>query len=135
MSDNEGMVAAILITLLAVLCTVGVFAVVLVMRRPDEGWRAWFRSAMRAWRSDELSWVDTDDPASEVGGLGALYQLSEPGNAYFLPPEDLEGSRQVATPWTWEEAEPMVGELPGGHEHRVAAQHAAGRPRFRRAAN
>lgn len=83
------MPAAITITILAVLCTAVVFAILLASQRPDEGWRAWIRSSLTSWRTDEFSWVEPDDEDS-VGGLGALYQLSEPGHAYVAVPEDLE---------------------------------------------
>lgn len=83
------MPAAITITILAVLCTAVVFAILLASQRPDEGWRAWIRSSLTSWRNDELSWVEPDEEDA-VGGLGALYQLSEPGHAYVAVPEDLE---------------------------------------------
>lgn len=99
MSDNGTMTAAITITLLAVLCTAAIFATLLIGRRPTEGWRAWVRSSFTAWRSDELSWHETgtDPDDVETGGLGTLYQLSEPGHAYVTPPEDLEERLSAVT--------------------------------------
>ncbi|MEE6287749.1 hypothetical protein V2J52_08800 [Georgenia sp. MJ173] len=86
------MPAAIAITILAALCVAGVFAVLLVTRRPAEGWGGWLRGAYAAWRGRELTWVDADGGVddSAVGDLGTLFLMSEPGNGYTLPPEDLE---------------------------------------------
>lgn len=80
------MTGAILVTMLAVLCAAGTFAAVLVAHRPDEGWVTWVRESFRAWRSDELTWTDAVDP-DDAGGLGTLYLMSEPGNAYTTPEE------------------------------------------------
>lgn len=89
MSDTGNMPAAITITILAVLCTAVVFAILLASQRPEEGWRAWVRSTLTSWRQRELSWVEPEEEDA-VGGLGALYQLSEPGHAYVVVPEELE---------------------------------------------
>lgn len=83
------MPAVITISFLAVLCAAAVFAILLASQRPDEGWRAWIRSTLTSWRNRELTWVEPDDEDA-VGGLGALYQLSEPGHAYVAVPEELE---------------------------------------------
>ena len=92
-SDNGAMAGAITITLLAVLCAAAVFVMLFVTRRPAEGWSGTLREAVVAWRGRELSWVDgdADDVDSEVGGLGALYQMSEPGSGYAITPVGLDG--------------------------------------------
>lgn len=86
------MSAAIALTLLAALCVVDVFGILLLTRRPAEGWGCWLRETITAWRGRELGWVDAggDGVASEIGGLDTLSQLSEPGSGYALPPR---GSR------------------------------------------
>ncbi|HLS72587.1 MAG TPA: hypothetical protein VK046_02380 [Actinomycetaceae bacterium] len=91
------MSAAIALTLLAALCVVDVFGILLLTRRPAEGWGCWLRETITAWRGRELGWVDAggDGVASEIGGLDTLSQLSEPGSGYALPPEDL-GARLSA---------------------------------------
>lgn len=82
MSDNEPMTGAIIITILALTSAVVVLGTLLVVNRPDEGWRAWFMSAFDALRSDELEWRDALDLDDEMGDLRTLAQLSEPGDGY-----------------------------------------------------
>lgn len=83
----EPMTGAILVTTLAVLCAVGIFAAVLMAQRPEEGWRTWLRDTVRAWRREDFTWADEVDE-EDAGGLGTLYLMSEPGNAYTTA-EDL----------------------------------------------
>ncbi len=80
------MTGAILVTILAVLCAVGIFAAVLLAHRPDEGWGGWVRESVRAWRRKDFDWTDEVDE-EDAGGLGTLYLMSEPGNAYTTPEE------------------------------------------------
>jgi len=80
------MTGAILVTMLAVLCAVAIFATVLATRRPPEGWRTWLRESLAAWRREDLEWTDDVDE-EDAGGLGTLYLMSEPGNAYATPEE------------------------------------------------
>ncbi|WP_413450659.1 hypothetical protein AA0Y32_02965 [Georgenia phoenicis] len=75
------MTGAILVTTLAVLCAAGIFAAVLMAQRPEEGWRTWLRDTVRAWRREDFTWADEVDEEA-AGGLGTLYLMSEPGNAY-----------------------------------------------------
>ena len=85
------MTGAFLVIILAVASAVAVLVAVLANQRPDEGWIASFRESYRAWRSDELTWADTDIEDDEVGGLGALYLMSEPGSAYTSA-EEISGT-------------------------------------------
>lgn len=93
------MTGAILVSILAVACAAAVVVGVLVSQRPAEGWVAWVRDSVRAWRSDELSWTDGAVDEEGAGGLGALYLMSEPGNAYATPEEigGQLGTRLVAS--------------------------------------
>lgn len=85
----EPMTGAILVTTLAVLCAAGIFAAVLMAQRPEEGWRTWLRDTVRAWRREDFTWADEVDE-EDAGGLGTLYLMSEPGNAYTTA-EELSG--------------------------------------------
>ena len=95
------MTGAILVTMLAVLCAAAVFAAVLRSHRPEEGWVAWVRESLGAWRREEFSWTDPVDE-EDAGGLGTLYLMSEPGNGYSTP-EEIAG--------------PLVERLRGLEEH------------------
>lgn len=85
------MTGAIVVSILAVACAAAIIVGVAVSQRPAEGWLRWVADAVRSWRSDELSWrdggADLDDIDDGAGGLGALYLMSEPGNAYATPEE------------------------------------------------
>lgn len=80
------MTGAILVTILAALCVAAVFVAVLSANRPEGGWLPWLRESVHAWRSDELEWTDEVDEEA-AGGLGTLYLMSEPGQAYTTPDE------------------------------------------------
>ncbi len=101
------MTGAFLVIILAVASAVAVLVAVLASQRPDEGWIASFRDSYRAWRRDELTWADTDIEDDEVGGLGALYLMSEPGSAYTSA-EEISGtfSRRRAAPAARAQGEP-----------------------------
>jgi len=45
-----------------------VFGILLLTRRPAEGWGCWLRQTITAWRGRELGWVDAggDGVASEI---------------------------------------------------------------------
>ncbi|MHB1065305.1 MAG: hypothetical protein ACYC1Z_12610 [Georgenia sp.] len=51
---------------IAVLCAVGVVWMLLVEQRPPEGWAAWLRASVRAWRSEELRSEDVRARSAEV---------------------------------------------------------------------
>lgn len=80
------MTGAIVVVGLAALGVATIFAAVLLAHRPEEGWTAWVRDAVRAWRRDELRLADRVDE-EDAGGLGTLYLMSEPGHAYTTPEE------------------------------------------------
>lgn len=113
------MSAAIALTLLAALCVVDVFGILLLTRRPAEGWGCWLRETITAWRGRELGWVDAggDGVASEIGGLDTLSQLSEPGSGYALPPR---GSR---CPAQRHRPRPRAVAAPHRHRHRRRQSH------------
>lgn len=110
------MTGAFLVIILAIASASAVFVAVLASQRPDEGWIDWLRGTYHAWRSDELTWADTDIEDGEVGGLGALYLMSEPGNAYTSA-EELAGT---FTPRPRESVSPAAAAALAQHHDRHA---------------
>lgn len=85
--DNEAMVGAVFVTILALGSAALIFGALLASHRPDEGWRQEFRASLRAVRQQPSQWSAKVDVDAEVGDLRTLIQLSEPGNAYTSPDE------------------------------------------------
>ncbi|GAA4286697.1 hypothetical protein [Georgenia daeguensis] len=77
--------------LLAVLCALLVLLALLAARRPENGWAAWLREAVDAWRSDELRREHLkvrrsevrDTPVEDIFSLGAPEDVP----AYARPEE------------------------------------------------
>ncbi len=90
--------AVVVGVVIAVLCAAGVVWMLLVEQRPDEGWVAWLRASVRAWRSDELRIADLRPRPAEMrdASIDDLFTLGAADQPAYARPEELQARLDLA---------------------------------------
>lgn len=99
------MTGAFVVMISAVGSMIAVFAVVLRLNRPEEGWRSWIREGLRGWPADDEPAAEDDavagieaPMADSSVGLAALEEFDEPaGESAYVRPEMLLPRRRPRT--------------------------------------